>query len=78
MEVIEHNGHRGSVEYSANDHVFHGRLLGIDDCITYEGKSVEAATAESRVAVAEYLETCREIGKEPERDAAMPSDLVKP
>lgn len=30
----------GSVQYSAEDEIFFGKVLGIDDLITFEGSSV--------------------------------------
>jgi predicted HicB family RNase H-like nuclease len=34
---MEHNGYAGSVHYSDEDEVFHGRLEGIADLVTYQG-----------------------------------------
>ena len=31
MDTIEYEGYRGSVRFSADDRVLHGRLLGIND-----------------------------------------------
>ncbi len=36
-QTLQYKGYDGSVEYSAEDRVLHGRLLGIRDDIVYEG-----------------------------------------
>ena len=36
--LLEYKGYFGSVEYSDEDEVFHGRLEFIRDLVTYEGR----------------------------------------
>ena len=67
MDTIEHGGYRGSVRFSADDHIFHGQIIGINDVITFEGETVDALEAAFREAVDDYVEHCNEIGKNPER-----------
>jgi predicted HicB family RNase H-like nuclease len=56
----------GSVEFSEEDAVFHGTVIGIKDLISFEGDSVSAITEDFHHAVDEYLDFCREREKEPE------------
>lgn len=65
--VMEYKGYRGTVVYEPDDEMYHGRLAGISDTIIYEGNTVEELETDFREAVEDYLETCKEIGKEPER-----------
>jgi predicted HicB family RNase H-like nuclease len=67
MDVLEYKGFRGSVRFAGDDRVFHGRLLGIDDVITFEGTTVDELEEAFRGSVEDYLAFCKEIGKEPER-----------
>jgi len=67
MDTIEHNGYRGSVRFSADDRVFHGRLLGINDVIGFEAETVDELEVAFREAVDDYLLACNELGKDPER-----------
>lgn len=67
MDTIEHGGYRGSVRFSGGDRVFYGRILGINDVITFEGETVNELEVAFREAVADYLSTCKELGKAPER-----------
>ena len=65
--ILEYNGYLGSVEYSSADEVFFGRILGITDRITYDGDSATSLKQVFIEAVEDYLESCAEVGKEPEK-----------
>ena len=67
MDTIEHGGYRGSVRFSADDRVFYGKLLGINDVITFEAETVDELEVAFHEAVEDYLVTCKELGKAPER-----------
>lgn len=62
-DVMEYKGYVGSVHYSGEDEVFHGRLQGIRDLVTYEGTDVVSLKKSFRSAVDDYLHTCKELGK---------------
>jgi predicted HicB family RNase H-like nuclease len=64
---MTYKGYSGSVEYSAPDRVFHGKLIGITDIITFEGTSVEELERDFRDAVDDYLASCSEQGMEPQK-----------
>lgn len=66
-QTLQYKGYDGSVEYSAEDRVLHGRLLGIRDGIVYEGLDVEGLESNFRAAVDEYLAFCAEEGKTPDQ-----------
>ena len=65
--ILSYRGYFGSVEFSGEDDVFYGRIIGINDHITYEGDSVQSLRKDFNDAVDEYLEVCAELGKEPEK-----------
>jgi len=46
----------GSVHFSEKDEVFHGKLMDINDLVTYEGTSVTDLKKAFDEAVEEYLE----------------------
>jgi predicted HicB family RNase H-like nuclease len=62
--MLSHRGYFGSVEFSDEDDIFHGRIVGISDRITYEGDSVKSLRRDFASAVDEYLCVCGELGKE--------------
>lgn len=66
--VLEFKGYTGSVEFSAEDNVFFGKIVGIRDVITFEGTTVKALTKAFHEAVDNYLETCETMGKEPDKE----------
>ena len=65
--TLNYKGYEGSVQFDAADRIFHGRVPGIADIIGFEGESVTELEQDFRNAVEDYLETCREMGKEPEK-----------
>lgn len=64
---LEHKGYYGSVEYSSGDGLLHGKVIGINDVVTYKGASVKELKKAFEGSVDDYLETCKEYGKEPNR-----------
>jgi predicted HicB family RNase H-like nuclease len=65
--LLNYKGYFGSLKFSDEDNVFHGRIIGINDRITYEGDSVQNLLWDFNSAVDEYLNVCTELGKEPEK-----------
>jgi predicted HicB family RNase H-like nuclease len=57
----------GSVNYDDEDEVFHGKLAFINDSVLFEGSTVEELKRMFHEAVDEYIATCKEMGKEPQR-----------
>lgn len=64
---FEYEGYIGSVEFSAEDRVFFGKIHGINDLITFEGTSVDELEAAFKDAITDYLKTCEELGKKPDK-----------
>jgi predicted HicB family RNase H-like nuclease len=64
---MEYKGYCGTVEYSAEDNVLHGKVLGIRSLLSYEGDSVQNLKKDFELAVDDYLKTCVEKGFEPEK-----------
>ena len=61
--MLEYKGYFGSIEYSNEDGVLHGRLEFIRDLVTYEGKDAKGIRAAFREAVDDYLELCEAEGR---------------
>lgn len=57
----------GSVHFSADDECFFGKLEGIDDLVTFEGRDVKELKNAFRGAVEDYLRVCRQAGRPPQR-----------
>jgi len=66
--ALEYKGYTGSVEYSAADHCFFGKILGIRALVTYEGLDVDTIEREFQESVDEYLDLCTQEGIAPEKE----------
>ena len=60
-------GYYGNVEYSREDALLYGKVLGINSLISYEGESVAELQQDFEGAVDDYLEVCAENGTELEK-----------
>ncbi|MBI5675709.1 MAG: type II toxin-antitoxin system HicB family antitoxin [Nitrospirae bacterium] len=63
--VLRYKGFLGSKEISNDNKCIHGKLLFIDDLVTYEAESPAQIEVEFKDAVDDYLDTCRKLGREP-------------
>lgn len=66
-DTLTHNGFIGSVHFSAEDKVFHGKIEGINDLVTFEGSSVDGLSKAFHEAIEDYIELCKEAKKTPRR-----------
>ncbi len=55
----------GTVHFSAEDDTFFGKIEGINDLVTFEGETVAGLKAAFAEAVEDYIELCKEVGKDP-------------
>ena len=65
--MFKYKDYLGSVEYSAVDECFFGKIIGISDLVTFEGESVDALKKAFSEAVEDYLVLCDELNKEPQK-----------
>lgn len=65
--TMEYKGYLGSVEFSEEDALFYGKVLGIRALISYEGTNAAELVADFHGAVDDYLELCAQSGTEPEK-----------
>lgn len=61
--TIQYKGYVGSVEFSEEDGIFFGKVMGIRSLISYEGESAKELLNDFHDAVDTYLEHCKEEGK---------------
>jgi predicted HicB family RNase H-like nuclease len=82
-DILQYKGYYASLHFSAEDDVFFGKILGIDDLVNFEGASVKDLKKAFHEAVDDYLATCEELGKEPDKtykgtfNVRVPTDLHK-
>ena len=65
--TMEYKGYVGSVEFSEQDGVLFGKVMGIRALISYEAESAKELLTDFHAAVDDYLSFCEETGTEPER-----------
>lgn len=65
--ILHYKGFIGSLHYSSQDDCFHGRIEGIDDLVTFEGRSVDELKKDFKKAVEDYIKLCRAAGKLPQK-----------
>ena len=64
--MLEYKGYLGSVEYSNDDDVLHGRLEFIRDLVTYEGDDAKSLKVAFQEAVDDYLELSAAEDRKPD------------
>jgi predicted HicB family RNase H-like nuclease len=68
MGNLKYKGYIGSVDYSEEDNILFGKVLGMSkDAITYEGTTIEELKSDFEEAVDHYLATCKANGVEPRK-----------
>jgi predicted HicB family RNase H-like nuclease len=66
-DMMRYKDYYGSVHFSDDDNVFYGRIEFIRALVSYEGTDVGSLRQAFNEAVDDYLQTCEEQGKQPER-----------
>lgn len=64
---LEFKGYIGTVDFSAEDKIFYGKIQGIKDLVTFEGTSVDELSTVFEDSVNDYLETCKVLNKSPDK-----------
>jgi len=67
MKTMKHKGYSARIEYSDEDSCFVGHIAGIRDVIGFHGEAVSELKAAFKEAVDDYLETCKKVGKQPQK-----------
>ena len=82
-DVLTYKDYYGTVSYNAEDEVLHGKIIGINDLVTYEAGSTTKLKNAFHEAVDDYIATCEAIGKQPQKtfkgsfNVRIPSELHK-
>lgn len=64
---MEYKGYFGRVEYDESGEIFFGRVINIDDVITFESESAKEIKQAFRDSLDDYLEFCAELEKQPSK-----------
>ena len=83
MKHLEYNGYLGTIEYSGEDRVLYGKVLGIKSLLSYEGETGKDLEEDFRGVIDEYLTDCASNGKVAEKsfkgsfNVRIPTELHK-
>lgn len=67
MKYLSYKDYTGSIEYSAEDNLLYGKVLGIQSLISYEGETGKSLEQDFKEAISLYLDDCESEGKMPEK-----------
>ena len=67
MNTMTYHGYTARVEYDPRDEIFVGRVLGIEDRITFHGATVATLRREFRTAIDHYLTDCATQRRAPQK-----------
>lgn len=67
-KLLHYKGYSAKPEYSPEDRIFYGKILGIDDLVDFMSEQAGELENEFHQAVDDYLDFCKEIGKEPQKE----------
>jgi predicted HicB family RNase H-like nuclease len=67
MKNLEYKGYTGSIEYSKEDGLLFGKVLGIQGLISYEGTTGYELEADFINAIETYIIDCNKDNVEPEK-----------
>lgn len=67
MQTLSYKGYVGTAELDLGRNVCFGKVMFVRDLVTYEAHEISQIQAAFEAAVEDYLETCAELDREPER-----------
>lgn len=68
--TMSYKGYTASMIFDAEDKIIVGRVLGIDDVISFHGESVSQFEQNFRSVVDDYVCACEQLGSAPEKPAS--------
>lgn len=67
MNILKYKEYEGTAEVDTERMVCRGKILFINDLVTYEGKSPSELQRAFEEAVEDYLATCRELNRDAQK-----------
>ena len=67
---MAYQGYTSSMTIDADDKIIVGRVLDIDDIVSFQGNAVVAFEAAFQAAVDGYIAACAQLGSAPEKPAS--------
>ncbi|MFN0160580.1 MAG: type II toxin-antitoxin system HicB family antitoxin [Burkholderiales bacterium] len=70
MNVMTYKGYSASMNFDVEDKIIVGRVLAIDDIISFHGASVAQFETAFHAAVDSYIIACKKLGQKAEKPAS--------
>ena len=66
-QLLKYKNYFGSCDVDIDHGVLHGKVIGINDVVTYEAQTIEELVTEFKNSVDDYLEFCKKLNRKPEK-----------
>lgn len=66
-KILSYKDYHGTVDYSLDDNIWHGKVIDVSSTITYEGHAIDELKKDFQGAVDDYLNMCRAHNETPEK-----------
>ena len=70
MNIMSYKGYTARMDFDIEDKIIVGRVLDIDDIVTFHGTSVAEFEGALRSAVDGYITACEQLGQAPDKPAS--------
>ncbi len=65
--MLTYKGYTGQLEIDEEAEIIFGRVLDIEDVVTFQGTTVEETKQAFQDSIDDYLDFCQELKQEPNR-----------
>jgi predicted HicB family RNase H-like nuclease len=65
--MISYKGYKGHFNYDSEADIFHGKIIGLKDVVTFQGRSIDELKQSIKDSVDDYLEMCKTENKSPDK-----------
>lgn len=66
--ILIYKGYRAEIDFSYQNNCFTGKILGINDAVSFQGKTVAELKSAFHSALNEYLAKCKKEGQKPDKE----------
>jgi len=67
MNSMTYKGYFAKISFDERDNIFWGKVVGINDSITFEGETVRQLTEDFHNGIDHYLADCKKEGRIPDK-----------
>jgi len=71
MKYLYYDGFVGTIDFSQQDNLFFGTVLGVTDSISYQGENEDELSQDFINAIEDYKDLCEKLKKPIERVCRM-------